>query len=172
MIIITKATDTEVYQLLKKWQIPYERVEHQAVFTVAEIDFSIEGSEVKNLLLKGKRSKNYYLVICSGNKRLDIKALAKMLAERHLSFASETELFDLLGLEKGSVTPLALSHDTLHQINLIIDQTIDQTQKIGFHPNINTTTLVITFSDFKRFLANLSIEPKYLTIPSKPLDTH
>lgn len=162
-----KATDTEVHQLLEQWQIPYERVDHQAVFTVAETDFSIDGSEVKNLLLKGKRSKNYYFVICSGKKRLDIKALAKMLDERHLTFASEAELFNLLGLEKGSVTPFALSHDTLHQINLIIDQTIDQTKKIGFHPNVNTATLVITFSDFKRFLANLMIEPKYLTIPEK-----
>nr|WP_242550498.1 prolyl-tRNA synthetase associated domain-containing protein [Enterococcus sp. MJM16] len=148
-------------------QIPYERVDHKAVFTVAEIDFVIDGSDVKNLLMKSKKTRNYYFVICPGQKRLDIKALAKAVGESQLSFASEAELFDLLGLERGSVTPLALPHDTEHQITLVIDETIDQTKKIGFHPNTNTATVVIAFSDFKRFLANIAIEPTYLVIPEK-----
>lgn len=164
---MSKATDTEVYQLLEEWQIPYERVDHKAVFTVAEIDFAIDGTDVKNLLMKSKKTKNFYFVICPGQKRLDIKALAKVLGENQLSFASETELFELLGLERGSVTPLALPNDTKHLITLVIDETIDQNEKIGFHPNTNTATLVIAFNDFKRFLANLSIEPKYLDIPAK-----
>lgn len=98
---------------------------------------------------------------------MDIKALAKELGEKQLSFASEAELFELLGLERGSVTPLALPHDREQRITLIIDEVIDQSEKIGFHPNINTATLVIAFRDFQRFLANLSIEPHYLTIPEK-----
>ncbi|MGG5372812.1 prolyl-tRNA synthetase associated domain-containing protein [Enterococcus sp. AZ196] len=164
---MSKATATEVYQLLAEMQIPYERVDHKAVFTVAEIDFVIDGSDVKNLLMKSKKTRNYYFVICPGKKRLDIKALAKAVGESQLSFASEVELFDLLGLERGSVTPLALPHDTEHQITLVIDETIDQTKKIGFHPNTNTATVVIAFSDFKRFLANIAIEPTYLVIPEK-----
>lgn len=162
-----KATDSEVYQLLEGWQIPYERVDHKAVYTVAEIDFSIDGSDVKNLLMKSKKSKKYYFVICPGKKQLDIKAFAKVLGEGHLSFASEAELFDLLGLEKGSVTPLALPHDQARQITLVIDDSIDQTKKIGFHPNVNTATLVIDFSEFQRFLAKLSIDPRYAAIPAK-----
>lgn len=164
---MAKATDTEVYQLLKEWQIPYDRVDHKAVYTVAEIDFSIDGSDVKNLLMKSKKTKNYYFVICPGQKRLDIKALAKVLGEGQLSFASEAELFELLGLERGSVTPLALPHDTDHQITLVIDEAIDQTEKIGFHPNTNTATLVIAFRDFQRFLKKLTIEPQYAAIPAK-----
>lgn len=164
---MAKATDTEVYQLLKEWQIPYDRVDHKAVYTVAEIDFSIDGSDVKNLLMKSKKTKNYYFVICPGQKRLDIKALAKVLGEGQLSFASEAELFELLGLERGSVTPLALPHDTDHQITLVIDEAIDQTEKIGFHPNTNTATLVIAFTDFQRFLKKLAIEPQYVAIPAK-----
>lgn len=164
---MTKATDTEVYQMLEEWEISYERVDHKAVYTVAEIDFSIDGSDVKNLLMKSKKTKNFYFVICPSKKRLDIKALAKVLGEGQLTFASEAELFDLLGLERGSVTPLALPHDTEHQITLVIDEAIDQTEKIGFHPNVNTATLLIAFHDFQRFLANLKIEPKYLKLPEK-----
>ena len=164
---MSKATDTEVYQLLGEQHIPYERVDHKAVFTVAEIDFEIDGTDVKNLLMKSKKTKNYYFIICPGQKKLDIKALAKVLGENQLSFASETELFELLGLERGSVTPLALPHDTERQITLVIDEAIDQTEKIGFHPNTNTATLVIAFNDFKRFLANLNIKPRYLNIPAK-----
>ena len=167
---VPKATDKEVYQLFEEWQIPYERIDHQAVYTVAEIDFTIDGSDVKNLLMKSKKTKNYYFVICPGQKRLDIKALAKKLEERQLSFASEAELFELLGLERGSVTPLALPHDTKQQITLIIDKAIDQREKIGFHPNTNTATVVIAFSDFTLFLAKLGIEPLYCTIPEKQPD--
>lgn len=71
---MAKATDTEVYQLLSEWQIPYERVDHQAVFTVAEIDFSIDGSEVKNLLMRGKKSKQNYL---SEPETLGYKSIGK-----------------------------------------------------------------------------------------------
>lgn len=164
---MAKATDTEVYQLLAELGISYQRVDHKAVYTVAEIDFSIDGSDVKNLLLKSKKTKKFYFVICPGYKRLDLKSLAKVLGESQLSFASEEELFDLLGLERGSVTPLALPQDTQHQITLLIDEEIDQTKKIGFHPNTNTATLVIAFSDFQQFLSKLAIQPKFLFIPEK-----
>lgn len=164
---MAKATDTEVYQLLSEWQIPYERVDHQAVFTVAEIDFSIDGSEVKNLLMRGKKSKQNYLIICPSQKRLDIKALAKDLGENHLSFVSAEGLFDLLGLTPGAVTPLALPHDRKREISLVIDQAIDQAAKIVFHPNVNTATLVFAFTDFQRYLAKLGLQPMYLAIPEQ-----
>lgn len=165
-----KATDTEVYHVLAEWQIPYERVDHKAVYTVAEIDFSIDGSDVKNLLMKGKKSKQFYFIICPGAKRLDIKKLAKLFGEQQLSFASEAELFELLGLERGSVTPFALPNDREKQVQLVIDEAIDQSKKIGFHPNTNTATLVIAFDDFKRFLANAAINPIYTVIPEKTND--
>jgi Ala-tRNA(Pro) deacylase len=53
---------------------------------------------------------------------------------------------------------------------LIIDKAIDQREKIGFHPNTNTATVVIAFSDFILFLAKLGIEPLYCTIPEKQPD--
>lgn len=164
---MAKATDTEVYQLLSEWQIPYERVDHQAVYTVAEIDFSIDGTEVKNLLMRGKKSKQNYFIICPSEKRLDIKALAKNLGESHLSFASAERLFELLGLTPGAVTPLALPHDRERKITLVIDQAIDQTAKIGFHPNVNTATLVLAFTDFQRYLTKLGIQPVYLVLPEQ-----
>lgn len=155
---------TIVYQQLDQLGISYQVIEHQAVFTVSEIDFSIDGTEVKNLLLKGKTTKKNYFVICLSEKRVDLKKLAVQLKERHLSFASEKRLSELLGLTKGSVTPLALPRDAEHQITVVIDQAIDRTKKVGFHPNINTATVVLDFQDFERFLTHYGYEPLYLEV--------
>ncbi|WP_159721584.1 prolyl-tRNA synthetase associated domain-containing protein [Enterococcus sp. CSURQ0835] len=150
-----------VYQNLDQLGIAYHVVEHPAVFTVSEIDFVIDGTEVKNLLLKGKTTKKDYLVICRSQQRLDLKKLATQLGEKHLSFASEKRLFDLLGLTKGSVTPLALPCDQQRQITVVIEQAIDRNQKIGFHPNLNTATVVLAFTDFERFLTHYGYQPLY-----------
>ena len=162
-----KANKEEVYELLDKLQISYEDVQHQAVFTVAEIDFSIDGTEVKNLLIKAKKSGNYYFVVCPSEKRLDMKGLRLALEEKQLSFASAEELFELLGLTPGSVTPLALPHDTEKRVQLVIDSSIDQGANIGFHPNTNTATVVMAFKDFQRYLAAIEVTPLYIEVPEK-----
>ncbi|GCF95525.1 prolyl-tRNA editing protein [Enterococcus florum] len=159
-----QATEQEVYPLLEELNIPYEKVAHQAVYTVAEIDFSINGTEVKNLLMKSKKSGRFYFVICPSEKRLNIKALAQALGEKQLSFASADELMALLGLTPGSVTPLALPHDDKRKVTVVIDLSIDQQANIGFHPNTNTATLVLAFGDFQRYLTALNRTPIYAMI--------
>lgn len=44
-------------------------------------------------------------------KHADLKQLAEQLKEKRLSFVSEEQLPDLLGVPAGTVTPLALMHD-------------------------------------------------------------
>lgn len=58
-----------------------------------------------------KAKDHYYLYVLEENKRADLKFLARFLQVSHLSFASEEELQNILGLEKGSVTPLGILHD-------------------------------------------------------------
>jgi len=36
---------------------------------------------------------------------------------------------------------------------LFLDENIRHLPKISFHPNVNTASIVITFSDFERYLA-------------------
>lgn len=158
-----KATEQEVYQMLEELAIPYEKLEHQAVFTVDEIDFKIDGTQVKNLLLRNGSGKKYYFVIAPEDQKIDLKALGQKIDSGRLSFASEKRLLDLLGLETGSVNPFALSHDTEKRVTVIIDANIDKDGNIGFHPNINTATLTITFKDLERYLQHFGYTPQYIT---------
>ena len=57
-----------------------------------------------------------------------------------------------LGITPGSVSPFGLINDTEHHVHLFIDEKLNTAQRISFHPNINTASLVLKFSDFQIFL--------------------
>ncbi|MGY3777305.1 prolyl-tRNA synthetase associated domain-containing protein [Isobaculum melis] len=159
-----QATEEKAYQVLSELTIPYHRVDHEPIFSVKEYEVELPGPQVKNLLLKAKKGKQYYLVLIHEEKQVDLKKLAEELGVNRLSFASSDELRMLLGLQSGMLNPLALTYDEEHLIKVVIDRAIDHSDTIGVHPNINTTTLMIQFSDFKRFLQAYEYEPIYLTL--------
>lgn len=136
-------------------------MEHPAITSVKNLPFSLPGTQVKNLLLKAKKGKTIYLVILPDEKQANLKHLAEQLNEKRLSFVSEEQLHVLLGVPAGTVTPLALTHDKAHAIQVVIDSSIDQNDTVGFHPNINTATLIMQFSDFIKILTYLDHLPIY-----------
>ena len=137
---MSRATEQEAYELLKKLGISFQKVDHPAITS------------------KGKK---IYLVILPDEKHADLKQLAEQLKEKRLSFVSEEQLPDLLGVPAGTVTPLALMHDKEKKIQVVIDAAIDRQDTVGFHPNINTTTLIMDFSDFEKILVYLEHLPVY-----------
>lgn len=145
----------DIYKVLDNLQIQYEKYEHPAVHTVddtLEHYKGIEAGKCKNLFLRNAKGDAHYLVVMQADKRLDIKKLSKLLGTK-LSFASPERLMQYLGLTPGSVSPFGLIHNTDKSVKVIIDSGLLQYQKLGYHPNINTATLVITTEDFKKFLA-------------------
>ena len=58
----------------------------------------------------------------------------------------------LLAVEAGTVTPFGVLFDVDNKVQVVIDAEVDETQTVGFHPFINTTTLNIAYADFVRFL--------------------
>lgn len=158
---MSRATEQEAYELLKKLDISFQKVDHPASTSVKNVPFSLPGPQVKNLLLKSRKGKKIYLVILPDEKHADLKQLAEQLKEKRLSFVSEEQLPDLLGVPAGTVTPLALMHDKEKKIQVVIDAAIDRQDTVGFHPNINTTTLIMDFSDFEKILVYLEHLPVY-----------
>ncbi|MBO0430721.1 prolyl-tRNA synthetase associated domain-containing protein [Enterococcus sp. DIV0660C] len=154
-----QATEQEAYDLLSHLEISYQKVDHPAITSVKNLTFDLPGPQVKNLLLKSKKGKQIYLVILPDEKQADLKKLAEELSEKRLSFLSEEQMNQLLGVPAGTLTPLALMHDTENQIQVVIDAEIDQKNTVGFHPNVNTTTLIIDFVDFQKILKYLNHPP-------------
>ena len=95
---------------------------------------------------------------------LAIHDLEKMLHQGKLSLASEKRLHKYLGLQPGSVSPFGLIHDEEHHVHLFLDENLQNFDRISFHPNVNTATLVISFRDFLRFLDHLGNTYEFLKL--------
>lgn len=150
----------EPYETLNKLNIEYKEIEHIPVYTSIEAEFikdQIDGIGVKNLFLKSSK-KEYYLVLTPDNKKADLKALSKLI-NGHLSFAKETELQDILKLERGSVTPIGLINDINHQVKVLIDKDLKDNH-ILVHPLVNTKTISIEMKDLINLIEYL--KNKYL----------
>jgi Ala-tRNA(Pro) deacylase len=145
----------EVLIYLEAMGIPYVRHEHPPVATVAEAEqywTGLRGAHCKNLFLRNNKGNRHYLVVAEASRRVDLKALTRSLGEDRLSFASAERLKRFLGLEAGSVSPFGLIHDTGKEVRVIVDAGLKAAERVNFHPNVNTTTVEISFGDFERFL--------------------
>ena len=118
----------EVYNELEKFKIPYEKVDHEAVFTVEQsqkIKEKIDGIGCKNLFLKDSKN-NYYLIVLEDQHQISLKEIAQKINSKRLSFASKEELEKILGLYPGAVTPFGILNDLNYKdfnffLNLIFD---------------------------------------------------
>lgn len=147
--------EREVYELLDQLNIPYKRYTHKAVFTVDQansLSIEIPGRHCKNIFISDRKKEYYFLVLIDDSKKVDFKSLSTQISYKGLHLASEDMLKSYLGLEPGSVTPFGLIHDKEKKVQLIIDKALVCDDVIGFHPNVNTATITVLYSDFKRFL--------------------
>lgn len=157
--------EQKVYETLERLGISFVRHEHPPVFTVEEAEQhweNITGAHCKNLFLRNKKGNRHYLVVIDSSKRADLKALEKQLGEDRLSFASPERLMRYLGLEVGAVSPLGLINDSQKEVQVIIDQDLKEADSINFHPNVNTATVGMSFSDFEKFLSFCGQSVRYL----------
>lgn len=144
----------DIFEVLNKFEIKYDLVKHEPVYTCEQaqnINILIDGTGCKNLFVYDK--KNFYLVILPDNKKADMKAIEKQIGSKRLSFCSETRLSDMLGLKPGGVSPFGIINDMENKVTLVIDKEL-QDKKLLFHPNTNTMTLNINYTDFIRFIEN------------------
>lgn len=150
-----------LFEILDKLEIKYELLEHEAVYTVdeaKELDNMLEGIGCKNLFLTNKKGK-YFLVMIHEDKRANIKEIESLVDCKHLSFGKEEDLKEVLGLEAGSCTPLGIVNDKENKVVLVFDKDLVD-KKVLCHPNKNTATLSLEFSDLIKFIEYL--EHKYL----------
>lgn len=159
--------ETPVYEALERLNISWTRHEHPPVFTVEEAQAhwaSIPATHCKNLLLRNKKGTTHYLIIVESSKRVDIGPLTTKLGEDRLSFASPERLAKHLGLTPGSVSPFGLLHAGSRDVRVVVDADLRQAEKVAFHPNVNTATIVLAWSDFERFLHDRGNIVRYVQV--------
>jgi Ala-tRNA(Pro) deacylase len=159
--------EQQVYDVLTALGIAFEGHEHPPVFTVEEASrhwAGIVATHCKNLFLRNKKGNIHYLVILEHTKQADLARLVERLGDDRLSFASPERLQKHLGLTPGSVSPFGLINDRDHQVRVVLDADLKNSERIAFHPNVNTATIVLTWSDFQRFLASRGNPVRYVAI--------
>jgi Ala-tRNA(Pro) deacylase len=152
---------------LNELGISFERHEHPPVATVEEAAqhwVGIDATHCKNLFLRNQKGDRHYLVILEHSKKADLRRVAEQIGDGKLSFASPERLMRHLGLTPGSVSPFGLIHDHGHAVRVVIDRDLQTAERLSFHPNINTATLVVSNADFARFLAASGNSVRYVAV--------
>lgn len=113
----------------------------------------------KNMLLRDKKGKNFWLVILDYKKSLDFEMLRETLGTgKKIGMATEEDLDRLLKSKRGSVSLFSLIYDVEHKVRVIIDEDLISKDYLAFHPNDNTKTAFIRNSDALDFLDSLGVK--------------
>ena len=147
-----KRGQKELYETLEKLEISFDFM--NILLNTIE-DYSLEGfqfRQMKNIFFRNHKGNRHYLVILEHLRQLNIHDLEKRLRQGKLTFASDKRLMRYLGVEPGSVSPFGLINDTENHVHLFIDEHLGDYERLAFHPNVNTASLVISKTDFIRFL--------------------
>lgn len=145
----------EIYALLTSKDVAFEKLEHEAVYTMEDMDkagITDKGAVCKNMFLRDAKGKNHYLVTVPEEKRVDMKILAGQIGSTKLSFASAERLEKYLGVEQGCVSPFGILNDESASVTVVFDEDLKRNGSVGVHPNDNTASVWLPFADLCKII--------------------
>uniref|UniRef100_A0A8C5PLS6 PrdX deacylase domain-containing protein 1 n=1 Tax=Leptobrachium leishanense TaxID=445787 RepID=A0A8C5PLS6_9ANUR len=155
----------ELHRYLQELGIQPVCVEHPEVFTVEEMMPHVQhlqGAHSKNLFLKDKKKKGYWLVTVLHDRQVNLSDLAKKLnvGSGNLRFADEAAMLEKLRVGQGCATPLSLFCDK-GDVKFVLDASFLEGghERLYFHPMTNTATMGLTPDEFMAFLKKTGHEP-------------
>lgn len=157
--------ENEVYKLLDKLNIEYTKIEHPPLFTVEDNEkYNIKFDAVvcKNLFIRNSNKSQYYLVSLPLEKRVDLKSLQMLLEEKRLSFGNENVLEEKLGIKSGAVSIFNIINLKDNDIIFVLDEEILKYEKVGFHPNVNTETVIFNPKELYRIFECYNVKYKFI----------
>ena len=165
-------TQTAVFAALQELGIPFERVEHENADTMedcAAIGAALGADVCKNLVLCNRQKTSFYLLTMPGDKPFFTKDLSHQIGSSRLSFASPDAMEELLHVQPGSASILALLFDKEHRVQLVMDRETKEQEFFCCHPCRNTGTLKMKTADvLSTFLRHTGHEPIAVDLPRYP----
>jgi len=117
----------ELIEFLRSVEINVSPVPYPAHNTVEEgrsLRGDMPGTFTKNLLLKDKKGR-LFLVVAEETRPIDLRTLhGKIGASGRLGFAPAEIVREILGVDPGAITPLALMHDCNYATTVVLDAKI------------------------------------------------
>ena len=161
--------EIRVYDLLDSLGLTYHRVDHEPAMTMEaceEIDKTLEAPTCKNLLLCNRQQTDFYLLLMPGDKVFKTKDLSAQLGVSRLSFASGEFMEAFLDITPGSLSVMGLMNDKDFRVKLVIDKPVLESEYIGFHPCINTSTLRLKVEDLtQKLIPAMGHAPTVVDLP-------
>jgi Ala-tRNA(Pro) deacylase len=145
----------KVFTRLRELEIPFDCFEHPPIPTIEDaIKYwkDIDSRHCKNLFFRNHKGNRHYLVILESMKQFGIHDLEKRLKQGKLSFASPARMAKYLEVLPGSVSIFGIINDKEKHVHIFLDNDLKKSERLSFHPNDNTATIVISFKDFMKFL--------------------
>lgn len=160
--------EVRVYDLLDSIGVDYDRLDHAPAMTMEVCDavnaafgrmtleeFKAEDSNdrtkhaiiCKNLFLCNRQKTKFYLLMIPGDKKFLTKNLSAQINSSRLSFAGAEDMLKFLDVTPGSVSVLGLMNDHDRVVQLLIDSDVLQSEYVGCHPCINTSSLRMKTKD-------------------------
>ena len=136
--------------------VPYPA--HRTVEEGKALRGKMAGTFTKNLLLKDKKGR-LFLVVAHEDGDVDLKKLhTRIGASGRLGFASAEQMRDVLDVEPGALTPLAVLNDPSNLVTTVIDASLMDVEQLNFHPLANTESTGISPQDLLSFIASCGRE--------------
>jgi precorrin-6A/cobalt-precorrin-6A reductase len=113
---------------------------------------AMEGSFTKNLLLRDKKDRLFLFTI-EEDRTLDLKTLhTRVGANGRLGLAPVERVREVLDVEPGEVTPLALINDDEGLVTAVVDASLLQADQVNVHPLVNTESTALRPIDLLAFI--------------------
>ena len=161
--------EVRVYDLLDKLGIEYERTDHEKANTMEkcnEIDKILDTIICKNLFLCNRQQTEFYLLMMPGDKPFKTKYITKQLGCSRLSFAPSEKMLEYLDIKPGAVSIMGLMTDKDNKIQLVIDKPVVESETLGCHPCVCTSSLKFKTKDIiEKFLPAVHHEPIIVDLP-------
>ncbi len=150
--------DEGILLFLRERGIPFTLHLHRPVWTMedclslGEIPWDNAGM-CKNILLCDRRQTQYWLLLTLHDRPFATSLVSKKLGTSRLSFATEEKLQELLRVQRGALSPLALIYDRRMRVRIATDAALGRFEYLVFHPGVNTASVRMRAEDFfTRFL--------------------
>ena len=160
--------ERRVYEFLEDLGVDFvylDHVEEYSMGDAAEADEAIGVVGAKNVFLRDKKRRHFFLILVNGTKRIDLKQISELTGVKKLTFCREEDLDEILGLTPGAVTPFGLLNDEEGRVQLIIDASLQDEEFFAMHPCVNTTTVRISNRDFmEKVIPAMGHEPIFVDL--------
>jgi len=161
--------EIRVYELLDTLKIDFDRVDHEQANTMEAclaVDKILGTDMCKNLFLCNRQKTQFYLLMMPGDKPFKTKDLSKQINSARLSFAEAEFMEEYLDITPGAVSVMGLMHDSKNHVQLLIDKPVLESEYLGCHPCVNTSSIKIKTEELlEKFLPAVHHEAIIVDMP-------